>query len=136
MKDYYYPDLTPLNTANMDVHGTQTQLLMESQCYRRSATLTCITCHDPHQNEQGRLKVFSQRCMACHSEANHNFCTEKKVSAEKIQNNCIDCHMPAKPSKTITLLTRMKENSLPDYIRTHLITEYPEETRKVLHYMK
>jgi hypothetical protein len=74
--------------------------------------------------------------MTCHSEANHNFCTLKNVAKEKMQTNCIDCHMPAKPSKVITLLTRMKENPLPDYIRTHLIEVYPDEAKKVLKYMK
>jgi hypothetical protein len=136
LDNYYYPDVAPLATTNMDVHGTQTQLLMASKCYRKSNTLTCMSCHDSHKNERDQMEVFSQRCMTCHSEANHNFCTLQNVAKEKMQTNCIDCHMPAKPSKVITLLTRMKENPVPDYIRTHLITVYPDETQKVLRYMQ
>jgi hypothetical protein len=40
------------------------------------------------------------------------------------------------PSANITLLTNGKQSPTPDSIRTHLITIYKEETKKVLARLK
>lgn len=134
--DYFFPEALHLQPDKLDVHGTQTQFLMASKCYLQSDHLTCTNCHDPHQTEKDNLAIFSQRCMTCHSEANHNFCKMAPQIGATIKNNCIDCHMPAKASKSITLLTNGKESAKPDYIRTHLIAVYNNETKRVLQYLK
>ncbi len=74
--------------------------------------------------------------MACHTDANHNFCTFKPPPGLNLQSNCIDCHMPAKASKIITMLANNKANLESDYIRTHLIAVYNDETKKVIKYLK
>jgi predicted CXXCH cytochrome family protein len=57
--------------------------LSQSQCFRKSkGTLTCLTCHDPHE-PAGIKKIsdYNSRCLGCHS-------------AAKMPPNCVDCHMP------------------------------------------
>lgn len=136
LDNFYYPDFMNTPADKMDVHGTQVQFLMASKCYRQSKDLTCITCHNTHVNERENMALFSQKCMNCHNEANHNFCSKAPELGENIKSNCIDCHMPAKPSKVITLLTNGKESARPDYIRTHVIAVYNDETEKLLQYFK
>jgi hypothetical protein len=132
LEDFYYPSGLRPDVESIDVHGTQVQFIMASQCYIKSNNLTCTSCHDPHQKESSDLALFSQRCMNCHTEANHNFCKMAPQLGEAIKANCIDCHMPTKPSKVIQLLTNGTQSPLPDFIRTHVVAVYPEETQKVL----
>jgi hypothetical protein len=132
LNDFYYLDAMNPSANKLDVHGTEVQYIMASQCYLQSKTLTCISCHNPHQKERENIAVFSQRCMNCHTEVNHNFCKMAPELGEAIKTNCIDCHMPAKPSKVIQLLTNGKESPLPDYIRTHIVAVYPADAKKVL----
>lgn len=136
LENYYYPDFMDKPADKMDVHGTQLQFLMASKCYRQSKDLTCITCHNTHINQRDDKAMFSQKCMACHTEANHNFCPKAAAIGAAIKTNCIDCHMPAKPSKVITLLTNGKESPRPDFIRTHVIAVYNDETEKLMQYFK
>lgn len=49
-----------------------------------------------------------------------------------IKENCIDCHMPLRPSKTITELLPGKATPTAALIRSHYIAIYPEETKKIL----
>jgi len=132
--DYYYPDALHTDADELDVHGRQAQKIMASECYRQSTNLTCLSCHDPHKNENDNMVAFSNRCMNCHSEINHNFCSDKSVPDSILKTNCIDCHMPAQPSKAVQMLSDVngKQVLQADYIRTHLVTIYPEETKKVL----
>jgi hypothetical protein len=62
----------------------------------------------------------------------HSFTANDNKRTEAIQNDCIDCHMPLKASAAITMLTKQKTGAYPDYIRTHLITIYKEETKRFL----
>ena len=52
--------------------------LMKSACFRKSGSMTCVTCHDPH----GAPRSAVQSCRGCHADS-HN-ATE----------NCVECHMP------------------------------------------
>jgi hypothetical protein len=116
--DFYAPEFGRLDTANLDVHGNQTQLMMASKCFQQSNSLTCNSCHNVHVKERDNLAIFSQRCMNCHQDVKHSF------ADNSIQNNCIDCHMPLKPSSLITMLTNQKQVAVPDSMRTHLIAVY------------
>ncbi len=132
LSDYHEPDFIHTDINKMDVHGNQVQLLMGSKCYQQSKNLTCLSCHNPHNDEEQNMALFSQKCMTCHTEAKHNFCTMKPPPGVLLQSNCIDCHMPALPSKNITLLTNHKESPSPDYIRTHLIAVYDELNKTLI----
>jgi hypothetical protein len=130
--NYYIPDYGRIDTAGLDVHGNQTQLMLASKCYQLSSTLTCNSCHNVHVKERDDLSTLSQRCITCHKQSTHSFTDTDKKRTDAIQNNCIDCHMPLKASAAITMLTKQKTDAYPDYIRTHLITIYREETKRFL----
>lgn len=114
------------------MHGNQYQLLAASPCFTNSKTLDCSSCHNPHAKERDNLKVFSQRCMSCHNPAGHNFCTMAPKLGAGITSNCIDCHMPALPSKLITLQSQGQPQPTPNLVRTHLIKVYDDATRQFL----
>ena len=67
-----------------------------------SNQLDCSSCHNPHVNEANSPKIFSQRCITCHTETKH---TSFMLPNDKslINDNCIDCHMPMLPSQKIVL---------------------------------
>lgn len=107
-----------------DVHGNQFQLLASSQCFKVSRQMNCSSCHNPHTTERDNMQVFSQRCMTCHQPESDHFCKLTTTPAATLQQNCINCHMPAQPSNSITLLANGQKNPTPDLIRTHLIAVY------------
>ncbi|MEO8569817.1 MAG: multiheme c-type cytochrome [Ginsengibacter sp.] len=119
----------------LDVHGNQYGLLMASKCFKFSQ-LDCSSCHDVHVNEANSPKLFSQRCMTCHTDVNHttfNLPPGKKIL---LKNNCIDCHMPMLPSRKIILTVANSENAVPDLVRTHKVGIYPEKTKEILDIIK
>lgn len=130
LTDYFIPDTTTLHADNVDVHGNQFGLLKKSPCFLRSETMTCTTCHDPHKKERGDLVLFSSRCMNCHNDQHKNFCRVKPMPAN-IRENCIDCHMPKRPSRAVTLFEEGKEVPTPAMIRTHFISVYSPETKRL-----
>ena len=126
----YFAPPAPVNAADLDVHGNQTQLLAASACFIKDNTLTCSSCHNAHVTERENAALFSSRCISCHASTTHNFGRVPALPAAAISLNCIDCHMPAQPSKVITLLSNGQASPTPNLVRTHLIKVYPEETKK------
>lgn len=103
---------------NVDVHGNQVAMLERSRCYAESSTMTCTTCHNPHEPEKAAAS-YSAKCVECH-EARQ--CGEHAKLGEKIAENCIDCHMPMQTSKLIESGENGKE--LRPQIRSHWIKVY------------
>ncbi len=128
----------PSDTAaeSVDVHVNQSGLLAKSKCFKNTQTLTCNTCHNTHNQERGNTTLFSQRCMTCHKQEQCHFCAANPSSTAVTSNNCIDCHMPVQASKMLTVQLEKKEQNSPARIRSHLIGIYPEETEKVMEYLK
>ncbi len=58
--------------------------LRKSACFVRSESMTCTTCHDPHQAFRGEQAVERYRaaCLKCHS------------AAHRRNEDCAGCHMP------------------------------------------
>ncbi len=127
--DYFAIDTIVKEEANIDVHGNQYGMMVASKCFKMSE-MTCATCHEPHKKETGKVTTFSNRCMNCHNEAHNNFCKAKEMVGKQITKNCIDCHMPELPSKSILVLLQGK--SIPSFasMRSHFISIYPEITKK------
>jgi hypothetical protein len=139
LSDYFESDTlntAAINFGTVDVHGNQYGLLRASKCFRVSETLTCNTCHNTHENERGKLAVFSERCMSCHNTERNNFCTVKNIPTAALNENCINCHMPVGQSKSIVVFTEGSETPKAALFRSHFISVYPEETKKFLQQMK
>jgi hypothetical protein len=72
-----------------------------SACYRRSGgKLSCLTCHDLHQ-EPGPAAApgyFRSRCFSCHTDES---CTLPLATRAKQGDNCIACHMPKRDVQQI-----------------------------------
>jgi hypothetical protein len=132
LADYFNVDTVRKEAADIDVHGNQYGMMASSKCFRQSE-MTCLTCHSPHENETGKLALFSQRCMSCHNQAHGNFCKAEKKIGASITQNCIDCHMPEQPSRSIMVLLQGGSVPVSATMRSHFISIYPEETKKFLH---
>lgn len=132
LADYWYPDNDTLDINEVDVHGKQYQLLMASKCFINSNTLTCFSCHNPHADERNQVKEFSARCANCHASPNHTALGLSPALQASIANNCIDCHMPAKPSNIITMKSQGRQDSVSALVRTHYISIYRDVSKKYL----
>lgn len=135
LADYFTVDSISAGSVsndNVDVHGNQFGLLKASKCFTQS-TMTCSSCHNVHENEKGNLLLYSQRCATCHTKQHKPI---PDVTNEQITANCIDCHMPAKPSRTLTLYVSNEETPAVAYIRSHYVSIYPEEVKLFIERLK
>ncbi|WP_184543113.1 multiheme c-type cytochrome [Mucilaginibacter sp. FT3.2] len=119
----------------LDVHGNQNALLSSSKCYIMT-NMDCGTCHNPHVKQEQNIALFTQKCLSCHSEAQHNFCTLAPKLGTAINTYCINCHMPQKASHVISLTAFNGKMNPPYEVRTHHIAIYPGETKKVMAFIK
>ncbi len=63
--------------------------------HRRSANMTCVTCHDPHKStvyDRGGLKSTAKTCGPCHTGKAINII--KDGNPIQPHTSCNDCHMP------------------------------------------
>lgn len=86
---------------SMQVVGHVEQQLL-SRCYQESDSLSCITCHNPHDTPEpeARIDYYRSICLNCHSKQS---CTVEPVvlSQQSPQNDCVQCHMPSVSTKTL-----------------------------------
>ncbi len=138
LADYFAIDTTAKDASNIDVHGNQSGLLAASKCFTMSKRLTCITCHNTHENEQGKTVLFSQRCITCHYDKHENIklCKLQGLPENMLKANCTSCHMPEQPSMAIAVMLQGKKSPEPALMHTHNIKAYPDEAKKVLAYLK
>ncbi|MES2005880.1 MAG: multiheme c-type cytochrome [Bacteroidota bacterium] len=137
LNDYFQPDTVKHIATELDVHGNQYQLLQASKCFKGSLQeMSCSSCHNPHKQERNNLQVLSVKCMSCHAPNSKQFCSFADKVGAAITTNCIDCHMPASPSKVITLQSEGQKNPTPNLVRSHLIAIYPEVAKKQLSHLK
>jgi hypothetical protein len=139
LPDYFLIDTTGRDINSIDVHGNQFGLLAASKCFKYSTTLTCNTCHDPHQNEKGKAITFAERCATCHNDehAGNVSCKMKsRLTKEQLNANCVNCHMPEQPSMAIAVHLQGQTIPTPALMHTHLIKNYPGETKKILDFIQ
>lgn len=137
LEDFKEPEFmhSDPNATQLDVHGNQNQLLATSKCFIKS-NMDCATCHNTHVNERTNLVLYSQRCINCHKNSIHSFTKNQTDLNAVLKQNCIDCHMPAKPSNVIVVQTSDKGTANPYRVRTHHIAVYPDESKKILAFLK
>lgn len=123
-KNYY----TGRSNTELDVHGNQYGLLTSSKCFKESSTLDCTTCHDPHKNQRGNANYFNQKCISCHGKAAIE-CKLPILEANATGNNCIACHMPLSPSRSMKVKLKKDSAETSVYVRTHLIGIYTESLK-------
>jgi tetratricopeptide (TPR) repeat protein len=75
----------------------QAYRLRKSACFLKSR-MTCITCHDPHQELTGREATmhYVAVCVGCHSTAHSSEKPEARYRTTNLENgepNCLTCHM-------------------------------------------
>lgn len=84
--------LTNVNPAHPVIARFQPWGLSQSRCFRESAgRLTCLTCHDPHQNAARDASFYEAKCLSCHS---GGASPAKTVCPVNPKAGCIPCHMP------------------------------------------
>jgi len=69
--------------------------LEKSRCWRETADerLTCVACHDPHQQLVRDDLSYDKRCLTCHRpEATGTHTGKACPTGAKAQ--CVSCHMP------------------------------------------
>ena len=79
-----------------------------SRCYTESdGELSCLTCHDPHRDDNDPVAFYEAKCLSCHSQKN----TSQTACRVNPSTNCLQCHMPK-------ILVAVLHSSLTDhYIR-------------------
>jgi hypothetical protein len=125
----------PTNPDNIDMHGNQFGLLSLSKCFQLSE-MTCLSCHNVHENEKGKLELFSARCIKCHGDNHSRQCKLSSLIGPDIKKNCIDCHMPKQPSHAVAVFLQGASIPTAALMRNHQIRIYQSESDKVLQYMK
>jgi len=124
LDDFYVRDQAKPG-ASVDVHGNQVALLQMSRCYQASAQLTCSTCHDVHKTQRDAA-AFSSHCLECHRAEQ---CGEYPKLRERIQKDCVDCHMPVQASSLIISNSNGKQTRA--MVRSHWIKVYADSTKAV-----
>jgi hypothetical protein len=75
-----------------------------SKCYRASqGSLSCITCHDPH-DEPSREEApayFRGKCLTCHTNQSCKLPIETRMQNAPA-NDCAGCHMPKRDIQVIS----------------------------------
>ena len=138
LSDYFAIDNNSMDVNAIDVHGNQYGLLKSSQCFLKSGTMTCMTCHNPHGNEKGNVAMFSQKCISCHNDTHkeNGTCKMTEKLGADINKDCVSCHMPEQPSMAIAVMLQGNDVPSPALMHTHLIKIYPDETKAILDFIK
>lgn len=77
----------------MTVVGHVEQLHL-SRCFQNSETLSCLTCHRPHESRRESTPTnHNATCLSCHSP---DRCRVDEARRQRLSpdNDCIQCHMP------------------------------------------
>ncbi|UII80393.1 multiheme c-type cytochrome [Flagellimonas sp. CMM7] len=124
--NYSLPDYDIADSKELDVHGNQYGLLLASTCFKGSENMDCATCHDPHKKERGNHALFNSKCMNCHNAKNNVDCAMNFNASEISASNCIACHMPLTPSKSMSVGIGVDTANTLVEVRTHLIAVYAD----------
>ena len=87
---------SPGEVARMDDKAKQSTSRFQpyglslSKCFTQSQDkLSCVTCHNPHEDASTDQRRYEKTCLSCHS-------APKKVCPINPTQKCVSCHMPTK----------------------------------------
>lgn len=82
------------SAQGMNVVGHVEQMHL-SKCYINTSTLTCTTCHNPHDfpKPEQRVQYYRNVCTQCH-ELEKCTVDPQLRQQQSPDNDCIKCHMP------------------------------------------
>ncbi len=87
IKDIPLKGLDAVNTVRFQPYAIEI-----SPCFRKSGgALSCISCHNPHNNSSTDLHQYEQVCLSCH---NPTAAAKNKLCPVNAKDKCIGCHMP------------------------------------------
>lgn len=104
-----WADVLQAGTTGVANVRFQPYRLENSPCWRQGdAGLTCMTCHNPHQQLVREAASYDQKCLACHAttrDEEKNGEKSRRPKTGNLQNhpgsacpvskqNCVTCHMP------------------------------------------
>ncbi|RMG33138.1 MAG: hypothetical protein D6725_16315, partial [Planctomycetota bacterium] len=101
--------------------ANQVTYLQQSRCFRASDSMTCTTCHDPHQ-PRSDTNAGHVSCLQCH-DADH--CTDRPNLPPPVRDACVDCHMPSSPKIQVSFRTADDDFYSPVRRYEHRIAVYP-----------
>ncbi|WP_076345734.1 tetratricopeptide repeat protein [Paludisphaera borealis] len=83
----------------------QAPSLVKSRCYKESGSLSCVSCHNPHQNVATSSTAYEAVCLKCHSATKDADPTSRGARDASMgaicpvnqTEGCLNCHMPKIP---------------------------------------
>lgn len=126
LDDHYFTITT--KHPEDDHVANQTTYLRESRCFQQSETLTCVSCHNPHQPRLS-TNAGSVSCRQCHQPDD---CTDRVRLPVGVQDDCVGCHMPERRKIQVSFRTANDKYIAPVPRSEHRIAVYPEARAKIL----
>lgn len=75
--------------------------IANSRCFdAKDKRISCLACHDPHQDASQSPSFYDSKCLACHSGANTartspaSATNDAPKTCPVAKENCVSCHMP------------------------------------------
>ncbi len=71
--------------------------LANSKCFNGAdPRISCVACHDPHQDVVRGAAAYDAKCLACHATSVHRAATgsTEAKACPVAKSNCASCHMP------------------------------------------
>jgi hypothetical protein len=67
-----------------------------SKCYiGNDPHISCLACHDPHQQVNHTVASYDAKCLACHGRTTTSIASSKASKGCPVsKSNCVTCHMP------------------------------------------
>ena len=98
IKTVFIQDNTDKGDFKIASHAARMSL---SDCFvKSSGSMTCITCHDPHEPSGSKpVEYYNGKCLSCHETASLSIINPK--ADHKENSNCVSCHMRQGATKDV-----------------------------------